>query len=239
MKTENFSLEISKPCSESWNEMRTVYGGKFCSNCSKAVVDFTAMSNELIADFFKNNPGKKVCGNFYPEQLSNNYTITYKKPFLFNSAMLKFSLAGVLIFSGIKVSAQSKVKPVVVIKDNAGKPTANKSTDNGTSKVTSQLNIKVMDMSGNLIKSAKANIVGLEDVFDSKDGVFAIQLKDSLLNKPFKLQIFTPGFISEYAVIDMKKQGSKVLEIKMEERSMVKGEVEYKRNDDQKKCGTK
>jgi len=63
-----FSLDISKPCAESWaNYVNTTDGG-FCASCSKNVIDFTKMNDEQIKRFFKNRPSD-TCGRFRPTQL--------------------------------------------------------------------------------------------------------------------------------------------------------------------------
>ena len=40
------SLYIPKPCHEDWNKMTPTQQGKFCSSCSKQVIDFSLMSDQ-------------------------------------------------------------------------------------------------------------------------------------------------------------------------------------------------
>lgn len=62
------SIYIPKPCHEDWNKMTPTQQGKFCSNCSKQVVDFSLMSDQQILNFLSNQSGK-LCGRFDAAQL--------------------------------------------------------------------------------------------------------------------------------------------------------------------------
>jgi hypothetical protein len=67
MKNE-FTISISKPCSEKWANFTSTPEGGFCSSCSKNVIDFTKKGESEIREFFRNN-GAHTCGRFRPEQL--------------------------------------------------------------------------------------------------------------------------------------------------------------------------
>jgi len=43
--------------------------GRFCSSCSKTVVDFTVMNNDEIQEFLQLNAGQKLCGHVRKSQL--------------------------------------------------------------------------------------------------------------------------------------------------------------------------
>lgn len=60
MKRNN--VRIDNPCSEKWETMQEVPGGKFCEACSKNVFDFTGHTHEEIADFLKGKNEDKICG---------------------------------------------------------------------------------------------------------------------------------------------------------------------------------
>ncbi len=62
------SIYIPKPCHETWSKMTPTQQGKFCSACSKQVVDFSLMSDNQILNYLSHQTGK-VCGRFDPEQL--------------------------------------------------------------------------------------------------------------------------------------------------------------------------
>ena len=65
-----FFITIDEPCEQNWNEMTPVANGRFCSNCSKEVIDFSTSSDNEIIAYIGNNKGKLLCGNFEPEQLN-------------------------------------------------------------------------------------------------------------------------------------------------------------------------
>ncbi len=65
---QSISLHIPEPCHENWNKMTPTRQGKFCSVCSKQVIDFSLMSDNQILNYLKNNTGN-LCGRFDETQL--------------------------------------------------------------------------------------------------------------------------------------------------------------------------
>ncbi len=70
MKTY-YSIAIPEPCHEDWNQMSPREKGKFCSSCSKTVIDFTKMNTVEIQDFIHQNKQKNICGHFKQIQLDS------------------------------------------------------------------------------------------------------------------------------------------------------------------------
>ncbi len=64
-----YKLRIPEPCREDWNKMTPKDQGRFCSSCSKTVVDFTVMDENEIQKFLKSNQGTKLCGHARKSQL--------------------------------------------------------------------------------------------------------------------------------------------------------------------------
>jgi carboxypeptidase-like protein/type IX secretion system substrate protein len=62
------SIYIPKPCHEDWNTMTPTQQGKFCSACSKQVIDFSLMSDHQILNVLSHQSGK-LCGRFDAAQL--------------------------------------------------------------------------------------------------------------------------------------------------------------------------
>ena len=84
-------ISIPTPCHEKWNEMSPDEQGAFCNVCSKTVVDFTTLNDEEVQNYFLSNRGKKTCGRFRNDQLTNtddpllrllSYPIPFWKKFL-------------------------------------------------------------------------------------------------------------------------------------------------------------
>ncbi|TWW01773.1 hypothetical protein [Chitinophaga pinensis] len=69
-KKPAFKLDIASPCSESWNEMIPVEGGRFCDNCTKTIVDFSTWTDKEIVQYVRNN--QSTCGRFHNSQLNRD-----------------------------------------------------------------------------------------------------------------------------------------------------------------------
>jgi hypothetical protein len=54
MKRQNYILKIEDPCRQDWTSMTPNEDGRFCSHCSKTVVDFTSLSDDQIIKFLQN-----------------------------------------------------------------------------------------------------------------------------------------------------------------------------------------
>jgi len=62
-------ITIPKPCHEDWDKMTPNNNGRFCSSCSKTVVDFTNMSPNEIQMYYQQH--SNVCGRFKNSQLDS------------------------------------------------------------------------------------------------------------------------------------------------------------------------
>jgi len=63
------SVNIPKPCHETWQAMAPVSNGRYCQACCKTVTDFTAMSNDEIITHLSVN--HNICGRFNTAQITN------------------------------------------------------------------------------------------------------------------------------------------------------------------------
>lgn len=68
-KPKNLRITVPKPCHEDWHQMTPQQRGRFCSSCSKVVMDFSRMSDQQLIEFFQKDGGK-TCGRFTNEQLN-------------------------------------------------------------------------------------------------------------------------------------------------------------------------
>jgi hypothetical protein len=64
-----YKITVPTPCHENWDSMPPDTTGRFCSSCTKNVVDFTSKSATEIQQYFIDNQGKNTCGRFKNEQL--------------------------------------------------------------------------------------------------------------------------------------------------------------------------
>ena len=94
-------ISIPEPCHENWNDMSITEKGRFCSSCSKVVVDFTNRSKaSILQEYLNSDPnGEKLCGVFKNSQLdeiNRDFELyTFRSKQSFQSAFV-FSL--ILVF---------------------------------------------------------------------------------------------------------------------------------------------
>jgi CarboxypepD_reg-like domain len=96
MATNSLMLSIPNPCSENWNNMTPQEKGRFCDTCQKCVVDFTAMTDAAVLDYFNKNNGK-ICGRFDKRQLDRVLIINdkrFQKRFNIAASLLLLSSLG-------------------------------------------------------------------------------------------------------------------------------------------------
>ena len=91
MTTKALTVSIPNPCSENWNNMTPQEKGRFCDACQKCVVDFTALSDAAVLDYFNKNNGK-ICGRFHKRQLDRMLIINDKR------FQKRFNIAASLLF---------------------------------------------------------------------------------------------------------------------------------------------
>lgn len=63
-----YSIQIPKPCHESWEGMTQAEGGRHCTLCAKTVQDFTDWEPEDIMHYLQQSK-TEVCGRFRSAQL--------------------------------------------------------------------------------------------------------------------------------------------------------------------------
>lgn len=132
---------ISKPCRQNWDQMTPDEKGRFCSMCSKSVIDFTSKEIVEINDFIYKNKDQKICGRFNRNQVAPTFDIVVQDSFLYQYRGLKnafllslFVVMGNSLFSCMnneghvlnKVVIQEEVKQEVVKRDSViSKPSKN------------------------------------------------------------------------------------------------------------------
>ena len=117
-----FKITIPKPCHENWNTMTPKEKGRFCSSCSKVVVDFTKKSSEEIQDYIVENKNQRVCGHFYKKQLDSIVIeipqVTFKQQLSFQKlfVLALFFVMGTTLFScQYKDGKKQKIENVILV----------------------------------------------------------------------------------------------------------------------------
>jgi hypothetical protein len=108
-------LQMPKPCSQNWEEMSIVPGGRFCDNCAKKVIDFSLMNDRQILEIFNKNKGG-VCGRFVNEQLNRELAVGSQQ----SNALIPAVLISTALMVGTGVHAAEK--KVTAIEQDTVKP---------------------------------------------------------------------------------------------------------------------
>lgn len=124
---KNVQIQLINPCTQSWDEMQTVPGGKFCGSCEKRVIDFTLLNDRQILEIFRNNT--HVCGRFTDEQLNRELRVTAHQSNAFiPAAILCTALATSMAVSAyaaknierrLPVTEQDTIRPIEVLRCNS------------------------------------------------------------------------------------------------------------------------
>lgn len=84
MNTSQFKISIEKPCTQNWDAMNPNKIGRFCSSCSKSVVDFTGQTDLQVKNYLIEHKGQEVCGRLTNLQL-NRIVITFDQSLLYST----------------------------------------------------------------------------------------------------------------------------------------------------------
>ena len=200
MKRKHIKYSIEEPCHEDWDQMKPEAKGRFCSSCSKTVVDFSSMSDFSIVNYLEGKKNESVCGRFRPRQMDKTYSLPKPHPaFQFDLKAVALGLA-LSTFSAIHLDAQvTPIDTSQVIHQEPldGMVSAIEYYDHSDERFTSGtilvngkgygfVTIQLMDISGNEISKMSPD----------KDGRFTIPVDWSKSKEPFSLLISGSGLIS-------------------------------------------
>jgi hypothetical protein len=107
-------ISIPNPCHEDWNKMSPRDQGAYCGVCCKTVVDFTALSDDQVKNYFLQNREGRTCGRFRSEQLDHEPDYLPKLLSVDIPVWKKFLAAVVIIFAGLLTSCSTPTKGKVV-----------------------------------------------------------------------------------------------------------------------------
>ena len=218
--SNHLQLHIPVPCHESWNNMSLEREGRFCSGCQKTVIDFTAMSDQEIIQYFKNAKGN-TCGRFLEDQLEKRYTIGSKKRMNWFKYFVQVLIPTILITTKSYSQGEVKAKPPVCT--SPIKPDENARIRlGGVSSVQPVTAIygKVTNKEGQALEAASVFIKGTNyGMAADKNGVFVLGTKNKF---PLTISISYVGYETLEVTVDEKKAESS-LDIVLNESTM--GEV--------------
>lgn len=108
---QKIQLSIPEPCQQNWNDMSPNEQGRFCSSCSKTVVDFSAMTDAQLILYFENLKNENVCGRVHSDQLDRPIQAmpqSRKKILWYWQYIIAFFF---MFGKGQQAKAQGEVKP--------------------------------------------------------------------------------------------------------------------------------
>lgn len=148
MKQE-YILKIDNPCKEDWNLMKHEDNGRFCSNCSKTVIDFTYLTDTEIVKQLEKSSGR-LCGNLNTDQLNRIISIKESKS---TPSFYKF-LAGLLLLGStknIQATNSTSIKTEISIPINKEELPSNEigNTENPTDSLVKIVQGTVLDSATN------------------------------------------------------------------------------------------
>ncbi len=196
---KSITISIPEPCHEDWGKMTPTEKGKFCSVCTKEVIDFTQTNDEDIVK--KVQKGENLCGRFLGSQLdrpmtlerkSRNSLLPYAASLLLPLSVLSHQEAkaqgGVSVFNkpGIslnigKHSEKSIVTITGIISDKNGKPIQNAEIfvlETGKSTRSNEVGeYTIQCPSGSTLFVQKSDLRSNDVVIGSKDETIHFSLK--------------------------------------------------------------
>jgi hypothetical protein len=105
-------IRIPEPCEQQWNDMSITTAGRFCSSCTRELVDFTRFSDRELVEYLAEHTGK-LCGRFARGQLDRNL-LTENRSFQSLSLPALALLAAMLTINPVHAQADT-LRTVVTI----------------------------------------------------------------------------------------------------------------------------
>jgi hypothetical protein len=146
-------LQIPKPCHEDWSTMDPTEQGRFCQLCKKEVVDFTAMSDKEVLNYFSVN-SPNICGRMAKSQINRSLAIPAEPRKIWWKYWMGVAASLLLFFS--KSQAQQRTMDIPVIQTTG---LAKDTTIKGKICANTQ-DHKILTISGKVVDDQKAAVAG-------------------------------------------------------------------------------
>lgn len=247
-------LKIENPCTESWENMHEISGGRFCDLCSKKVVDLTLLSDSEILKILDQSEGN-ICGHISRSRLQkpliNIEEVTRSNPdkerIVFSKFAAGLTLATTLTGVGFTDAPASKIE---VVQEQNSKTTSSEIHDQQDEKFKTgfqdvKISGRVLDSkTKEPLKNVKISLVTIEkvhSVFTNKNGEFSLIVPQFTINKKNVLVAQFDKFKSEKehysrydeTTITVSKENLNQVQIIVDNRAMIDGMISaYHRNYD-------
>lgn len=215
MKPSKLIITVPNPCHQNLSDMQAAENGRFCTHCNKTVIDFTAMTNQQLFDFFKNNK-INVCGSFYSDQLNTTLTPPHKPNTKF-SYIFTFLIG---LFIQLKTFAQNTIQKQKI------SLSATQVKKNKTANTALTIKGKIIDSSNMPISYATVLVKQNSAKFVADElGNFTITVPTS--KKQIQLVVSHLNYSAKFITINTTKKINAV-EVKLQSKSTQLEEVAVK-----------
>ncbi len=179
------TIQIPKSCQQDWDAMLPNTQGKHCNACQKTVVDFTAMTDAQLAQFFKKKTNN-VCGRFYDDQLEKQIALPKRElpwlKYFFTITLPAF------LFSQKSWGQKSSIRENTVLVEKQIKAE------------------EILCYASKIAKVKKDSIVDLEEVF-VKSNVTQGRLRISMGDVAYSKSVQLTNPIKEKSILENKSSG--------------------------------
>jgi hypothetical protein len=243
---EKIILQVKESCSADWDKMTPQEQGRFCGQCEKMVVDFSAKDDQEIVDQIK-KASTGLCGRFYEDQLMRELEVPFSKNPIWQGRWTGIA-AGLLLVGSLSFHAaqgQNKLTGEVVVvqtkteNDQIKQQGQVSSSTNDNSTLKGSPDSTKVSIKGKVVcAGSDVSMMGTEVSLGNyrtqvdENGNFQLWVPQSLFRVNQELRAQMLGY--KTVVIPIKK-GSKIQldkPIKMEVKPMIMGKIAVARTQD-------
>lgn len=217
-KTKTVQFQIPEPCSENWNKMHSLPGGRFCDNCEKTVVDFSEMTDNELVRFFERND-QKLCGRFRSDQLNKEIELPRIPSSFQKWKSVAAIAAGLLTWNTAPAQTilpQENISMVEKTKSRNGKRQVEKTN---TSFLKNKLKGIVKDNNGEIFIGVNILLGKDKGTTTDIDGKFELEIPNDL--ESFEVTFSYLGYETQVIEFDKKDISEGIdAEVKMVKRNL-------------------
>lgn len=222
-------LDIPKPCSESWAEMRPMGLGRFCTHCQKSVTDITQMSDAQVVQLFQKNTDTH-CIRAFASQLNRPISLPTQESTRFYRIAVALGLTLVMA-----AGADAYARPRPPLMEQHYLLNVEDSTKKGDS-YTKDLKIWgiILDETNNIFPGAFVSLIQngkvKSVVITKEDGSFELLVvndKNKIELGSFKIVVTSMGYEGNEIFLNHELI-DKGIEIKMKVHNVALGGVHFK-----------
>jgi carboxypeptidase-like protein len=206
MKENKYLIKVDNPCSQDWNSMTPNNAGRFCSHCSKTVIDFEKMTDAEILKVISKS-SNELCGRFNTNQLNREIA-----PFesVTHSRFQKI-IAGFLLGISSAKAQQPSIKGDTSIHTTMDYSLTTTRAVIGKMRYPSFIWGTVIDSARKIpVHGAVISIKNCKlDVITDSKGEFKFEIPDTMMKDRTIMTIRTVGYDDKDVIIDKKDLGKK------------------------------